>query len=537
MSNISNSIKRVLQRAITPAEAELIKQQTDKIITYQPGYQEKFLSSEADIVIGGGAAGVGKTFSLLVAPLKNIHVRGFECVIFRREFVQIQNAGGLWDASQNLYLKLTTPPQKSGKSSWIFTDTDGSPISKISFKALQLEKNVYDWQGTEIAMLGFDELTHFSESQFFYMLSRNRTTCGIRPRVYATCNPEPESWLKKFIQWWVYPDDYPIEHLQGMPIPERNGKLRYFTRQNDEFVWGDTPDEVLAAAPDLLYNKDFVETLRKNKIMPTDLIKSVTFVGGDINQNAELLSKNPEYLANLYTQSEEERSKLLGGCWKKIDNKNALFKYSALQDIFTSSFLQSSPRNNGKNARDRYMTCDIALEGNDKFVAVVWYGWVAMKIYTVAKSGGDTVINMMKQWAKEWAIPQSNIAFDADGVGGFVGGFLQSAYAFKGNGVPINKENYANLRAQMYYTFAKKVAECEVYISDDANQQQIVREFEATNKAPTIQDGKLRIVSKDDVKRKLKGVSPDFADALVMRCVFELKELAQPKNSNTFEAL
>lgn len=41
-----------------------------------------------------------------------------------------------------------------------------------------------------------------------------------------------------------------------------------------------------------------------------------------------------------------------------------------------------------KNARDRYMTCDIALEGNDKFVAVVWYGWVAMKIYTVAKSGG-----------------------------------------------------------------------------------------------------------------------------------------------------
>ena len=214
-----------------------------------------------------------------------------------------------------------------------------------------------------------------------------------------------------------------------------------------------------------------------------------------------------------------------------------MFKYSALQDVFTSSFLQSLPRNNGKSPRDRYMTCDIALEGNDKFVGVIWYGWVAMQIYVVPKSGGDTVINMIKQWAQEWGIPQSNIAFDADGVGGFVGGFLQSSYAFKGNSVPINKENYANLRSQVYYTFAKKVAECEVYIHDSEHQLQITREFEATTKAPTIQDGKLRIVGKDDVKRKLKGASPDFADAIVMRCVFELKELLQIKSGNTFEVL
>ena len=61
---------------------------------------------------------------------------------------------------------------------------------KIKFSHLQFETTVYDWQGAQITLICFDELTHFLAHQFFYMVSRNRSTCGVRPYIRATCNPK-----------------------------------------------------------------------------------------------------------------------------------------------------------------------------------------------------------------------------------------------------------------------------------------------------------------------------------------------------------
>ena len=63
----------------------------------------KALSSSADIVIGGGAAGAGKTFSLLLEPIRHIGVKGFGAVCFRRTSPMIRSEGGLWDASEKIY--------------------------------------------------------------------------------------------------------------------------------------------------------------------------------------------------------------------------------------------------------------------------------------------------------------------------------------------------------------------------------------------------------------------------------------------------
>src|SRR5436305_14925946 len=69
----------------------------------------------------------------------------------------------------------------------------------------------------------FDELTHFTAHQFFYMVSRNRSTCGVRPYIRATCNPDADSWVADFLAWWIDPQT-------GLPIPERAGVLRYYIR-------------------------------------------------------------------------------------------------------------------------------------------------------------------------------------------------------------------------------------------------------------------------------------------------------------------
>src|SRR4051812_4845056 len=197
----------------------------------QPGPQTAFLASRADIAIYGGAAGGGKSWALLLEPLRHVGVADFGAVFFRRSTVQIRNEGGLWDESAKLYPHVGARAREQALE-WRFPSG-----ASVSFGHLEHERNVYDWQGSQISLIGFDELTHFSARQFFYMLSRNRSMCGVRPYVRATCNPDADSWVAKLIGWW-------IDQETGLPIPERSGVLRWFARVGEELVWADRPEEI-----------------------------------------------------------------------------------------------------------------------------------------------------------------------------------------------------------------------------------------------------------------------------------------------------
>lgn len=207
----------------------------ENIIKPQKGYQEKVLSNSADIVISGAAAGVGKTYALLLEPIRHIDNKDFGTVIFRRTSPQIRNEGGLWDTSREIYPYSGAVPKESSLE-WLFKSG-----AKLKFSHLEYEKNVFDWQGSQIPLIGFDELTHFTEKMFFYLLSRNRSTCGVRPYVRATCNPDPESWVARLIEWW-------IDWETGYPIPERDGVIRYFIKNGEDYIWGDTAEEVIQKA-------------------------------------------------------------------------------------------------------------------------------------------------------------------------------------------------------------------------------------------------------------------------------------------------
>ena len=168
-----------------------------EVIRPQPK-QEEFLSNPADIVIYGGAAGGGKSWALLYECLRHVGNPRFNAVIFRKNSPQIMNAGGLYDASQEIYRKYPGAfTRKTPAPMWRFPSG-----AKVYFRHLERDDSVFSWQGSEICLLEFDELTHFSEKQFFYMLSRNRSTCGVRPYVRCSCNPDADSWVANFIQWW-----------------------------------------------------------------------------------------------------------------------------------------------------------------------------------------------------------------------------------------------------------------------------------------------------------------------------------------------
>lgn len=257
----------------------------------QPGRQTMFLTTPADIAIYGGARGGGKTYALLMEAARKIGTPGFCPVVFRRTYPQITAVGGLVDTARQLYGSMKPrerPTATDGGLTWHFPTGN-----RLEFRHLQHEDTVQDFYGAQIPLICYDQLEQFTERQFVQMLASNRSACGVRPYIRATANPIP-GWLADLIGWWIAEDGY--AHL------DRIGVLRWMVRSGGALVWGADPDELVAQlGRDAVY--DSAGHL---------LAKSVTFIPASVYDNAELLSKDPAYLANLMALPEVERKRLLG---------------------------------------------------------------------------------------------------------------------------------------------------------------------------------------------------------------------------------
>lgn len=304
---------------------------------------------------------------------------GFGAVIFRASMTQIREQGGLWDASLALYsLYPGSQPIQSPKPYWRFPSG-----AKISFRQIARDADVYDWQGTQICLMEFDELTHFSEFQFFYMLSRNRSLCGVRPYVRASCNPDADSWVASFLAWWIDQDT-------GYAIPQRSGKIRYMGRINEQIFWGDTVEEVIQQAA--VEDPD-------GKLEPHE-VKSVTFILSTITDNQALLKGDPGYMANLKALSMVERERLLYGNWKIKAAKGLFFPRAAVGQL-----LEEIPRDVKAWVRGWDLAATDTDEGGDPaYTASVLLGKRRDGTYVVADATNhrlraDKVRELVKQCA------------------------------------------------------------------------------------------------------------------------------------------
>lgn len=482
-------------------------------IKAQRGYQEKFLSSPADIVIGGAGAGVGKTFSLLLEPTRHIQNPKFGAVCFRRTSPQITSEGGLWDESTNLYPALGAEPKEHVRS-WKFRSG-----AKLSFSHMQHEKNKYDWQGSQIPLIMFDEVTHFTKGQFLYMLSRNRSTCGVRPYVRATCNPDPDSFVAEMIDWAI--DE------NGFIIPEMNNKIRYFTAYEDMFIWGDTKEGVLEKSPHLIQNKESL-----------NFVKSFAFIEGDIQDNQKLLEKDPAYIANLEALPEDEKMRLLKKNWKVKTNANVIVDYTMFQNVFTNSFIKGGTK---------YITSDIATEGRDCMLIWAFDNRIIIDVDIIDKNNGKEALQRIEAMKHKHGVLNSNISFDASGVGGGLTGFISNAKEFKSQKSPIGKNEYRNLKSQCAYEFSFAVNQTNqkderhlYYMMPEVANKIYPYSTPSIYKGKTIKwilehqlkslrkknpdgDNKKELIPKPEMKALLGGISPDFMESIIQREVFDLK--------------
>lgn len=266
------------------------------IIEPQAGPQTRFLASDTDITGYGGAAGGGKSWAELIEPLRYLDNGDFRCVIFRRTTPMILNEGGLWEEASRIYPLFGGKPNLM-RLTWVFPSG-----MTIRFAHLQYDSTVLDWHGSQVPLFEFDELGHFTEYQFFYMMSRLRSMSGVKAYVRCGFNPDALSWVKKFFAPWV-DDTYPDRAADG--------EIRYFARVNGVVHWGRTRDE--------LANKfESIEDKEND-------IKSCTFIRSDVYDNPKMLEKNPGYVGWLRSLPEVERARLLDGDWNIVASAGKIF--------------------------------------------------------------------------------------------------------------------------------------------------------------------------------------------------------------------
>jgi len=315
--------------------AEIARGKRQKFVDFPPPHPKQALAlkSKAEVLLFGGGAGPGKTTWLLWDAAKHIDNGIYSAVILRRTYPEICNEGGLWDESQRWYpLKGATAHQT--RLEWTFPSG-----STIRFSHLQHEKNVNNWQGAQLPYVGFDEVTHFTKKQFFYLLSRLRSPHGFEPKMRATCNPDADSWVAELVDWWIGADGY--------ADPQKAGKIRFFIVIDDIILWGETKQEL-----ELKY--------------PGCLPKSFTFIGATVEDNPTLMKADPGYLANLQAQNSVDRDRLLYGNWHVKKAESMLFDVESVDACAIGSY--ALPVHNR-----RYLWgIDPNYGGDDYFTAQAW---------------------------------------------------------------------------------------------------------------------------------------------------------------------
>lgn len=227
--------------------------------------QADFLARFEDEALYGGAAGGGKSEALVAEALRQAHIPHYRALILRKTYPELSE---LIDKSQRYYRGAFPGAQWSeARHMWRFPSG-----AKIYFGAMQHTNDRFKYQGRAYDYIAFDELTHFTQDEYLYLLSRNRAS-GPGTWVYLRASANPggigHGWVKaRFLT----------------PAPPM------------QTIW----EDVQVRTPD-----GAVHTARRSRI----------FVPSTVFDNQILLQNDPAYAARLAALPDADRRALLYGDW------------------------------------------------------------------------------------------------------------------------------------------------------------------------------------------------------------------------------
>jgi hypothetical protein len=216
------------------------------------------------------------------------------------------------------------------------------------------------------------------------------------------------------------------------------------------------------------------------------------------------------YVTSLTRLPEADRKRLLEGDWEFDNSSDRLYMYDELMRCFREPMAVG----------EGYITADIARLGKDRTVLCVWKGLSCIDIVVLRQKRQDEVKAEIQRLMNQHGIRLSNVLADADGVGGGLVDSLRCREFMNGSKA-VRGTQYMNLKADCYFRLGELIDKNEITLPIKW-QEDIVKELELIRRVDPDKEGKLRVTSKDTISQRTGGISPDIADAIMMRAFFEL---------------
>lgn len=506
----------------------------------QPGLQENVCACEANVIHMCGAATMGKTFTGIELWGYRVDKKGASGAmisfrlqdskkgssIFRdNELVWGQYAGCQYNTSD--YPTFAWP---QWFSAWrlIHSNFNTDNPAEWSQFVEYAKKNQNGYQY-------FDEANDLPERQYHYWNSRNRDDSGVPPQSVYSYNPPGKNhyFTRNLINGGYIGADLWFK-------PEMNGVVRYYYAPSDnvdDFIWGDTPEEVAKAAGIVLTEKD-----RAAGLTETDMIRSFAAFTGEASDNRMLVaSTGGKSVANLLYSG--QGAVLKGGYFGDIETEEINVNRQMIHDLW------QNPVNGDENV---YATLDVS-GGNtdsDDCPMCIFKGNSLIAIKTF-RGDPKQLVDWIDRNLKQYGVPVEHFAFDATGIGNYL-----RAYT---NGVPltanrrpiqeldergntVNLDSFFNLRSQLLSRLEVMLQKGELNF---AIPEDMVIQYGKKGERRRIKDilfdemdvfrfdmrnGKRYARSKDEYKAKFKS-SPDLMDTIMLFMYFFLdaKPKKQPK--------
>lgn len=252
-----------------------------------------------------------------------------------------------------------------------------------------------------------------------------------------------------------------------------------------------------------------------------------------------------DYIESLKNEPDRvTRQRLWDGNWEYDENKKALFRYSALTDLFSNAITKTL---------QKYLSVDVADDGTDKTIFTFWEGLELYRVEKFERLNTESIVNQIREYTAQERIPMSHVIVDAIGVGAGVAsnslldgivGYKSSYGAIKTDESPVLLPNvhytkeapltsdYVNLRVQCAFTLADLVNNHKIAVAVPGIKAELIEELSLYQDETKTDDKKRVCTSKEDIKSLLPDQrSPDLSDTLFMRMYFEIRNKMLPDQS------
>ena len=516
----------------------------------EDGNQKYAIRSNADIVCLTGGTGSGKSVALYYAPIEHLaNNDNAKIVCFMRNVSDFWGAGKVNDTLKSMYplVDRSVKKQPHDPIGEIIRRQEDMGMklyngSEIKFQQLDNENPIVIdkiAKGLQAKKLIFDECNKFLWRTISTFFPRLRSDASGKAQIFLAQNPERECFMRKLCGkgehggGWINDD--------GTVDKSMDGVVRFFCMpygEIDRTVWGRTKEEVYSKCKEHI---DFL--LEKDSDMNyEDFILSMVFYTFSVRDNKKMLSKNKGY-RGLAANSASAKSAFEEN-WNYSINDDEQdtpdVVNSELNPIDVERMFRPFELPRDSVLIKKRMTMDMATTGFDNLIFKYWelwskYGWICKDIkYSTNNKNRDAVM-MAISFRDKHGLKESEMILDVQGFG-FLKECFPKAICFSGAGVASqrSKNQFRSIKDESGHVAMEMIRSGLIHYEPNLANMRYTHKNMKRGGGTTIlkhmvfesrifqfkktPNGRITMMAKEDMKKFLKGMSPDLFDNVILLC-------------------